>query len=495
MIQDIFGQTAEKYSGENAVTDGEIKLTYDGLFLRKERVKEYFVHVLHLQRTDKIALFLPNCVDFICVFFAAADIGAVTIPLNIHLKEKELRYYVNKCGITTVITHDNLMSHWGETPLQMKKLKFVLADQLTVPPQNVKSGFMHKNERHFPKTCTPDTEVLYLSTSGSTGRPKIIPKTHAILIAGANNLGKALAITSTDRFLGIAPFFHANGFENCMLLPLLRGASVVLMRQFSPRDMLEILEKERITVLIGSPFIFSSLADLADKTRNFSSMRFCLSTGAPFPGALKKPFFDKLGITIRQHYGSSETGPLSVQLEDCRENGSVGKPFDHVKVKMVDDNDREVASGTTGEVLICSNSMIEGYLDEPELNRKSFSDGFFRTGDLGMLDLHGNIHISGRKKLLINAAGIKIDPVEIKNVLLLCPKVKDAFVTGVKNRRGLEIVKAIVVAQLNCTVNDIILFCKDHLADYKIPRIIEFRDNLPSDIMGKVIWSQIEEEQ
>jgi long-chain acyl-CoA synthetase len=494
MIQDIFSQTAGKYSGKNAVTDGEIKLTYDELFLRKERMKEYFIHELHLQKTNKMALFLPNCTDFICAFFAATDIGAIAIPLNIHLKEKELQYYINKCEINTVITHGNLMSHWGKIPSQMKGVIFLPADQLTFHNQNLKPGFLQKSEHHFAKTHSPDSEVLYLCTSGSTGRPKIIPKTHALLNAGAINLGKALAITSKDRFLAVAPFFHANGFENCMLLPILRGASIVLMTHFSPRDMLELLEKEKITVLIGSPFIFSSLTDVADKNYNFPSIRFCLSAGAPLPGALKKIFFNKFGLTLREHYGSSETGPLSVQLEDCHEDGTVGKPFDKVKVKIVDDNGRELASGKAGEVLIRSNSMIKGYLDEPELTKESFSGGFFRTGDFGMLDLNGNIHIIGRKKMIINTAGIKIDPVEIRNVLLSCSKVKDAFVTGVKNRRGLEMVKAIVVAESNCTVNDIVIFCKERLADYKIPRIIEFRDKIPSDVMGKVMWSQIDEE-
>ena len=492
MIQDIFSQTVEKYSGKNAVTDSEINLSYNELFMLKEMVKEYFIHELHLQQTNRIAFFLPNCSDFICTFFAAADIGAVTVPLNIHLKEKELQYYINKCGIKTVITNGSLLSQWGKIPSQMKGVKFVLADQMILPAQNMKSG---QSAYQVSKTHFPESEVLYICTSGSTGRPKIIPKTHALLTAGAENLGDALAITSQDRFLCVAPFFHANGIENCMLLPILRGASLVLMRQFSPRKILELLNKEKITVLNGSPFIFSSLIDFVDKSYDLSSIRYCLSTGAPLPSAAKKLFLDKFGITIREHYGSSETGPISAQLETDDEDGSIGRPFDHVQVKIVDDNGRELEPGSTGEVLIRSNSMMKGYLDEPELTKEALTEGFFRTGDLGKLDLDGNLHIIGRIKLLINAAGIKIDPVEIKNVLLLCPKVRDAFVTGVKNRRGLEMVKAIVIAQPNCTVNDIIIFCKERLADYKIPRIIEFRDKLPSDIMGKVIWSQIEEEQ
>jgi long-chain acyl-CoA synthetase len=425
---------------------------------------------------------------------AAAEIGAVTIPLNIHWKEKELQYYIHKCEITTVITHSGLLSQWGKIPSQEKRVTFVLMDQLELPPQNANIAPSHKSEQHVTKTTSLNTEVLYLCTSGSTGRPKIIPKTHAHLIAGATNLGKALAVTSRDRFLSVAPFFHANGFENCMLLPILKGASIVLMRQFSPRKMLEILEKEEITILIGSPFIFSSLCDMADRPYQFSSIRFCLSAGAPLPIVVRKHFFDRFGVIIREHYGASETGPLSVQLEDSQgANRSVGKPFDKVEVRITGEDGRELPPGKAGEILIRSNAMVGGYLNEPRLTKETFSGGYFRTGDLGMLDHSGNIHILGRKQMVINAAGNKIDPVEIKNVLLSFSQVKDAFVTGMTNKKGMEIVKAIVVAQPNCTVNDIMKFCKDHLADYKIPRVIEFRDEIPINMMGKVIWSYGEE--
>ena len=492
MLEDIFARTACSYSGKNAVTDGETQFTYNDLFIQKERVLEYFKSSLQIQEKEKIAIFLPNCTEFIYIFFAATEINAVTVPLNIHWKEKELRYYIDKCGIQTVITHSDLLSQWGDIPSQEKKIKFVLIDQLILPPLTAQTDLLSRG-KHFPKAGSPDTEVLYLCTSGSTGRPKIIPKTHSILIAGAKNLGKALAVTSRDRFLGVAPFFHANGFENSMLLPIIKGASIVLMRQFSPRSMLHLLEKEGITVLIGSPFIFSSLSDIAEKPCNFPSIRFCLSAGAPLPGPLKKTFFNKLGITIREHYGASETGPLSVQWEDSQgDDRSVGKPFNRVKIKITDEDGRALPPDKAGEILIRSNSMTEGYLDDPELNEQAFTEGYFRTGDLGMLDRSGNIHILGRKKPTINAAGVKIDPVEIQNVLLAFSQVKDAWVTGIKNRRGMEMVKALVVAQPNCTANDIIIHCKKHLADYKIPRIIEFTDKIPTDVMGKVIWSREE---
>jgi len=493
MLQDIFARTVCKYSEKHAVTEGETQFTYNELSIQKERVKEYLMYSLHMQENDKIAFFLPNCAEFIYTFLAAADIGAVTIPLNIHWKEKELQYYIDTCGINAVIAHSSLLSQWGSIPSHNKRVRFVLIDQLRLPHQNERSGFVRKREQRFVKKPSVDSEVLCLCTSGSTGRSKIIPKTHAHLIAGADNLGKALAVTGRDRFLSVAPFFHSNGFENCMLLPIIKGASIVLMRQFTPRSMLHLLEKEEITVLIGSPFIFSSLSDVADKTYNFSAMRFCLSTGAPLPNGVKKTFFERFGVTIREQYGSSETGAIALQSEDCYENGSVGKPLHNVKVKIVDEHGRKLSYNKTGAILISSNSMTKGYSNEPELTGQAFSGGYFRTGDLGMLDPNGNIRIIGRIRKTINSGGNKIDPVEIQNVIVSHPKVKEAFVAGIKNRRDMELVKAFVVAEPDCTVNDIIKFCKEHLADYKIPRIIEFKDAIPSNVMGKVIWSNGEE--
>jgi len=416
----------------------------------------------------------------------------VTVPLNVHWKENELRDCVKRCGIRSVITHSSLLSHWGKTFSQEKGIAFVLIDRISSHESAVLSVHLRRRRSVLLQGLAPGTEVLRLCTSGSTGRPKIISKTHAHLLAGVKNLAKALAVTRRDRFLAVVPFSHANGFENCMLLPMLFGASVVLMRQFSPRSMLELLEKERVTILIGSPFIFSALSDMADRDYDFSSIRFCLSAGAPLPHSVKKAFFDRFDLAIRGHYGASEAGPLSVQLGEYHEDdGSVGRPFDKVKVKIVGDAGEELLADETGEILVRSNSQVRRYWREPKLTAKAFTRGYFRTGDLGMLDRDGKLHIVGRNKLIINAAGNKIDPVEVRNVLMQFSKVKDAFVTGMTNRRGLEIVKAVVVAQDDCTVNEIVNFCKKHLAYYKIPRVIEFQDKIPTDIMGKVIWSSL----
>lgn len=485
-MEDIFTQTAERYDDKLAVIDGASHFSYSELTLQKERFLNYFKHELRVAEGSAVALFLPNSIEFISAFFASIEAGAVAVPLNMHLKWAELQPLVARCGIRTVVTNRDLLPQWA----QARGVATVLAEQLMLRPDELKAAAYATHDHDRPETCRPGGHVLYLCTSGSTGRPKIIPKNRSQLIAGARNLGKALEITARDRFLGVVPFHHANGLENSMLLPMLSGASVVPVRQFSPRVLLELLEREEITILIGSPFIYSALADMADRAYSFPAVRFCLSAGAPLPGPVRQTFFDKFGIMIMEHYGSSETGPISVQTADTIDTGAVGRPFGNVEVKAVDDEGRGLPSGAEGEILVKSDSMSAGYLDEPELSRETFTGGYVRTGDIGRLDPEGNIRIVGRKRRTINAAGVKVDPTEIRDVILTCPRVKDAFVTGSVNKRGMEVVKAVVAAEPGCTVNDIVAHCRERLADFKVPRIIEFRDSIPADATGKIIWSR-----
>jgi long-chain acyl-CoA synthetase len=334
----------------------------------------------------------------------------------------------------------------------------------------------------------PDTEVLFLSTSGSTGTPKIVPRTQNNLVAGAKNVAEALGVTKEDRFLSVVPFYHANGFSNCMFLPMMSGATTVLMKEFSARKMLQILLEENITILFGSPFIFSVISEIAEEGQYVPAMRSCFSSGASMSEDLRRTFFRKFGVKARQLYGSSETGTVSIQLGDKPEaEGAVGRPLKAVDVKIVSRYGKELPAYEMGEIIVKSPAMTKGYIDEPELNKRAFHNGYFRTGDFGMLHARGSLHIAGRKDRVINAGGVKVDPVEIENVLLSFHKVKEAFVFGIKNRRGMEIVKATLVAQSDCKLSDVIGYCKGRLADYKIPRIVDFRDEMPRDMMGKVV--------
>jgi len=486
MIEDSVAAVVRKYPEHVAISDGLKTITYCELYSQKQGYVQYLRQVLHIQKGERIALFLPNCVEFIFLFFAIADVGAIAVPLNIHLKENELQYYIVKCGITVVVTNSELLTQWGEMPSQGQGIKFILIDRLEIPRKKMRDMLSPEDDLHRSGINSVDTEVLYISTSGSTGRPHIVSRMHTNIVSGGENVAKALEITSYDRFLSVTPFFHANGFSNCMILPLLKGSTIVLMKHFSPRETLHLLKEKDITIFFGSPFIFSTLTDVADQI-SLPSLRFCLSTGAPLTEDLKRRFFDKFSVRLRQLYGASETGTVSIELQNQHGEGSVGTPIDNIQLKIIDDNGFELHPFETGEIIVKSPAMTKGYVDEPDLNRKVFHNGYFRTGDLGMLDDCGSIFIVGRKKKFINASGVKVDPVEIETVLLSFHKVREAHVVGMKNDRGTEIIKATLVTQQDCTVQEIIMYCKDKLADFKIPRIIEFKDSIPRDVMGKVI--------
>jgi long-chain acyl-CoA synthetase len=475
--------------GQVAVVDGQKRLSYRALILHTQALASHLANDLMIGKGEKVAVFLPNCIDSIAGFFASAELGAVYVPLNWHWRERELQHYVDHYQITAVITESRLVSRWGSLVRRIGESRFVLVDRLEFSKVSEGKTLIEPDSGDVYDEVCSDDDVLYLSTSGSTGRPKIVPRSMKNLIAGAKNVAEALGVTCDDRFLSVVPFYHANGFANCMFLPLSRGATVVAMREFSPRRMLDIMQQEEVTIVFGSPFVFSTISDIAGGHHRVPSVRFYLSSGAPMPEGLRQEFFSKFNAHVRQLYGSSETGSISIQSRGLLEDEcSVGKTLRTVEVRIIDDEGEKLPENMTGEVVVRSPAMTRGYLGEPGLNEKAFHKGYFRTGDLGMLDTDDNLYISGRKVRVINAAGVKIDPVEIENVLKSYHKVDAAFVFGERNRRGMEIIKAILVAQPDCTLSEVINFCKGKLADYKIPRIVEFRDDLPTiDMMGKSV--------
>jgi long-chain acyl-CoA synthetase len=262
---------------------------------------------------------------------------------------------------------------------------------------------------------------------------------------------------------------------------------MVLMRKFVSRQLIELVQKERISVLIGSPFIFRVLAEHVEDPLSFASVRICLSSGAPMPRNLTERFLNEFSLTVRQQYGSSETGTIAIEAEDEALGATVGPPLANVEVKIIGETGAELPAGETGEILVKSATMTNGYVGEHVDNRKFFHQGFFRTRDLGFIDQRGNLVLTGRMKRLINVAGIKVDPVEVENVLKSHPGVKDVSVHAEIGKLEMEVLKATIVALPGSGLSrsKIIKHCRAHLAEFKIPRIIEFKASLPVNLLGK----------
>jgi long-chain acyl-CoA synthetase len=336
---------------------------------------------------------------------------------------------------------------------------------------------------------------MYQFSSGSTGRPKRIARTHAQLLAELESLTGALDLSPADRFLGVAPFSHVNGLMRTMMASIHAGATLYPLPRFERQAAVSLIEDHRVSVLIAVPFVFAMLAKgHVLRRRDLSSLRLCVSASAPFPAALNTAFRDRFGMHVRQLYGSTETGTISVNLlaDVSRTLESVGRPLPGVEVEVRAGDGRvaaagEAAAGEVGEFAVKSRFAITAYdggapigIEEP------FRDGYFLTGDLGKRDTDGLLYLVGRKNLLINRGGYKVNPREIEEVLESHPKVDEAVALGVPTPYGDQRIRAVIVTNAKCTEEELVEYCRGKIASFKVPSIIEIRDSLPKSATGKV---------
>ncbi len=492
MVFDLLRNAAQKYPQHTAIIEAGREIPYDDLLDRCTQLARYLVRHAKVARGDRIALFMPNSLEFVMSLFAVLRAGGVLVPVNTRLRAPELRQYVQRMDLRGVITSATSKDLWYDVFDQDPSRITCVAESFDdiVSYTSDSSGVIGRDADH--RRIGADQDAILLTTSGSTGVPQIVPRSHHNVASGVENVSRALRVEPTDRFLGVVPFYHANGLANGLLLPLSCGASIVVMPVFTPRAAFDAIERENITVQIGSPFIFGSMGEYDDRKDALRTVRLCISSGGRMPAEITQRFRDRFGIRIRQLYGSSEAGTIAIQYdEDLTDSRSVGRPLESVHVRVLGHDDADVTLGEAGEIVVKSAAMMSGYLDT-EGNDELFHDGFYRTRDLGYVSAEGEIILTGRKTRLINVGGVKVDPVEIQNVLESHPQVTQAFVMGVQHRHGVELIKATIVAHDRVTVEEIIGYCRTRLAEFKVPRVVEFHSELPAYSMNKEPQTQEE---
>ncbi|TDJ33851.1 MAG: long-chain fatty acid--CoA ligase [Gammaproteobacteria bacterium] len=461
-----------------AVIDGTREHSFFGIQL-SARVLAGRLMRLNLQPGDRVAGLLPNSAQAVVAFLAAARAGHSYLPLNTGLKTPELETMFRKCRVQAVLCSAATASAMPDSGAEIIPVDEVLADTGANPPAAKEVDL------------DPDREFVCLSTSGSTGEPRIVARTAGAVDANARHVKAGLDISADDRFLSVVPFWHANGFSNCMLTPLFSGASIITLNRFLPRSMLEAILEHKPTVVVGSPFVFQALAQVIEPLSDLRHVRAWISSGAAIPEALDARLRE-LRIEVRQLYGSSETGTVSISSGAHTRMGNVGKPLDGVRVRIIDDDGREVPQGQPGHVQVSGAALYREYIGEPGEDASITGDGFYRMGDLGWQDLEGDLYLTGRSDALINVSGVKVDPLEVQQVLSSMPEVRQSLVFGAKDRNGLEMIKALLVAEGEISTEEVLRYCRDRLAEYKLPRTIEFVDEIPQDLMGKTPRSLLE---
>jgi long-chain acyl-CoA synthetase len=339
-----------------------------------------------------------------------------------------------------------------------------------------------------------DDDIVYIYSSGSTGRPKCAPRTVVQYWWEMDDVVTCLKLGRSDTIFGVIPLFHNFGAVQCMLASVGSGARLVMFKNPNPfvlrrQSALALLEKERVTIFPGVPFIFEHLVECT-KSADLSSIRVCYSAAAALSQETADAFLAKYDIPIRDHYGCTEVGAMTIDLDPIpRQHGrSVGKPFPGVQVLILDEDGEPLGPKEQGEVVVRSRAMTRGYLGLDELNQQAFREGRFYTGDLGCLDEEGRLFLLGRKKFIIDVVGHKVDPYEVEDALAEHTNVRDSVVIGAPNENGDgTIVKAYVVADPICDERELIAFCRARLANFKVPQAVEFVSEIPKNTLGKVI--------
>jgi long-chain acyl-CoA synthetase len=492
LLDHVYRQ-AETQGEHPAVVFGDQTLTYAELVDRIERLA-HGLAAHGLAAGDAAALLMPNSADFVTSFLAVTALGAVAVPINPGFKQDEIDFHFRDCSVRAVVA-DPQGAAAAEQIIGAYDGAITLVS--TGDANGAALAFDALIDGHGRRRLAPraaDEDFVFLYSSGSTGRPKRVARTHALCLAESLNYIRTINISSADTVFCAVPLFHSYGMGICGLAPLLSGATLVILEDPHPFVLqrgraLELLERHRATLLPGVPFIFRLLAE-APGDVDLSSIRMCFSAGTALPPSVFHAFRDRHGLSVRQLYGSTETGVMSVNLDPdpAPTLDSVGKPVEGVQFAILDDDGEALAPGSDGDIAVRSPALVRGYAAADAADHEAFRDGWFRPGDVGHLDEAGRLYITGRRKLFIDVAGNKVDPVEVEEVLGAHPAVREAVVLGVKGPvAGEEIVKAAVVAGDDCDERELIAFCRRRLANFKVPQVIEFRDEIPRSPVGKVL--------
>jgi long-chain acyl-CoA synthetase len=486
MLYQLLAETAAHHAARTALDTGERTLDYGELLAGVDRFAG-FLASRQLGRGDSLAMLLPNGPEFVIAVFAAARIGAVVVPMNAAYKSPEIEYYLNDSQACALLTTPVLAAEHAP-----------LLERFAARGGQVVTRFDGAGA-DAPAAARAPEEGAFLRqySSGSTGTPKPVVRTQRQVLAESASHTRTARIGPEDRILVAVPLFHAHGFCNCMMAAVCNGASMIVLDGFAPRRAWAALVEKRVTVFPGVPFLYSILADSPGvPAGELPSLRLAYTAGAALPKATFDAFAAKFNVPVRQLYGSTETGAVAMNTgsTDGERWASIGRPLSGIEIRIVDEEDREVGPGETGELLVKSPAATTGYPGRPEETRRAFQDGWYRTGDVGRRDAEGDIYLVARKRPFINAGGNKVDPGEVEALLEQHPRVRECAVVGIRGQYNQEIVKAVIVAEEGLTQEALLAWCRGRISDWKLPRKIEFRAELPKSPLGKILRKYLQEE-
>ena len=482
---------------------------------------------LGVRKGDRVSVVLPNCPQAVLTSFATLRLGAVVVQHNPLSTAAELRHQISDCGSRVVVCLDRVyatvaavvpatdLQHVVVTSLAdylpagaRLRLRLPVSRarraraELTAPlpkgaPVQQFLALLRTPTAARQTPVDPETDVAHLLyTGGTTGPAKGVMLTHENLVSNAymNRLWDTGATAGKEVTLGVLPLFHAYGLTVVLHATVLLGGTLVLLPRFDLRQLFEAVDRWRPTMLPGVPPIYKALSDSPDlRAHDLRSLRVCVSGAMALPVAVQEQFERASGALLVEGYGLTETSPSTHcnPLGAARRPGTIGLPLPATRCRVVDQDDpsREVPVGQPGELAVSGPQVFAGYWGSDACAGPRTEDGYLLTGDVVVMDEDGFFTVVDRKKDLIIAGGFNVYPSEVEEVLSHLPGVRDAVVAGVPDRYRGETVKAYVVREpgSGLTAADVVEHCAGELSAYKVPRAVEFRDELPRSAVGKVL--------
>jgi long-chain acyl-CoA synthetase len=442
-----------------------------------------------IRKGDRVALYLPNIPEFIVCYVASLKLGAIAVSVNPMLKSGELNYILHDSGAVLLCTVGELLPVVKrEDNPELQHVLVCEGDAKGNP--TVDAWIREGSEALHAADLDREENAVILYTSGTTGFPKGATLSHGNVVSNSWTAAHHAGFAAQDRMALFLPLFHVFGQNFIMNGTLNTGATLILYRRFVPDPVLKSFEKNRPTLFFAVPTIFINLLNMDLSAYDLSSIRYDFSAAATMPEEISIKWKQRFGRIIYEGYGLTESSPFACYNHDyCHKFGSIGTPCENVEIKIMNQSDTEVAPGEWGEICIRGPGVMKGYWNKPEETANALRNGWLHSGDIGKKDENGYVYIVDRVKDMINAAGFKIWPAEVEQLLYRHPAIKEVAVYGIPHPEKGEAVCAAIVLKdgAQATREAIIAYCREHMAAYKVPGKVLLVDQLPKSATGKVL--------
>jgi long-chain acyl-CoA synthetase len=496
-LSSLLESAAADHPDRTAIRMGDLTLTYAELREAARRMSTLLAS-LGVEPGDRVGLMLPNVPAFPIAFYGALAAGAVVVPMNPLLKEREVAYYLGDSGAKALVA-------WHAAAGEAAKGAADAGSQMITaetPDLGGLLGGLAAATAPSGRGDADDAVILY--TSGTTGRPKGAELTHAGLTANATITTRTLLKNDTDDvIMGCLPLFHVFGLTCGLNAAVATASTLTLLPRFDAATALDIIARDRVTIFEGVPTMYAAILHLPDADpAKAATLRLCVSGGAAMPVEILRGFEEKFGCIILEGYGLSETSPVASfnHPDKVRKPGSIGTPIEGVEMRLIDDEGHTVPDGEIGEIAIRGHNVMKGYWGKPEATAEAMmgggeaGGGWFRTGDMARKDSDGYYFIVDRKKDLIIRGGYNVYPREIEEVLHEHPAVAEVAVIGIPHPELGEEVGAAVALKpgASATPEELRAFARDRVAAYKYPRRVWLVDALPKGPTGKILRREVQ---